>query len=58
MNKPPSKLPVHRNKPVGRSITASDVASMVKSAEARKAPAEVAPRSTLTPKRRPVRRPG
>jgi len=38
MSKPPTKLPVNRNKPVGRSISAADVAKLVASAGARAEP--------------------
>jgi hypothetical protein len=36
MNKAPSKLPVNRRKPIGRSISESEVAKMVRSAESRR----------------------
>jgi len=39
MSKPPTKLPLNRNKPVGRSITAADVAGLVRAAAERQVPA-------------------
>jgi hypothetical protein len=57
--KSPGKLPLNRNKPVGRSISPSDVAKMVQAAQARGAaqdapkpgPVSQSPRTKKRPQR-------